>query len=302
MIGRLRRAFAELAPDVVHVHSRRGADLFAGLACASASSGPAAILTRRVESDEPGFWARFKYRPYRAVVAISRAVREQLCGRAGLDPARVPTIASAVDTQAFAPDRHARARVVREFVLPEDAFIIAVSAQLIARKGHAHFLRCLPEIVRAHPRVRVLCFGRGPLRAPLERLAAALKLSAHVQFPGFRDDISVVLPGVDLLVHPAVREGLGLAVLEAMSAGVPVVATAAGGIVDAVTDGREGLLVPAGDRARLSAAVQRFAADAGLRARMGAAGRERARADFSIARMTDLYLRLYADVRARAAV
>ena len=294
MVQRLRRAFAELDPDVVHVHSRRGADLFAGLACRG--MGRAALLTRRVDNPEPRAYARFKYRPYRLVVAISRAVRDELCGPGGIDPARVPTVASAVDTAAFRPDSSARERVLRTFGLGDDAFIIGICAQLIARKGHELFLRCLPEIVRSRRNVRVFCFGRGPLRTRLQRLAAELDLAPHVQFPGFRDDIAALLPGLDLLVHPARREGLGVAVLEAMAAEVPVVATAVGGIVDAVTDGCEGLLVPWGDAARLASAVERMIDDAAARKRMGAAGRIRAERDFSIARMTERYLQLYRDV------
>jgi glycosyltransferase involved in cell wall biosynthesis len=294
MVRRLRRAFAELEPDVVHVHSRRGADLFGGLACRG--EGHAALLTRRVDNPEPRAFARFKYRPYRFVVAISRAVRDELCGPGGIDPGRVPTVASAVDTEAFRPDSSARERVLRAFELEDDAFIVGVCAQLIARKGHEFFLRCLPNIVRSRRNVRVLCFGRGPLSARLQRLAAELGLSGHVQFPGFRDDLAQLLPGFDLLVHPAEREGLGVAVLEAMAAEVAVVATAVGGIVDAVSDGHEGLLVPWGDAARLAGAVERMVDDAAARTHMGAAGRIRAERDFSIARMTERYLQLYRDV------
>jgi glycosyltransferase involved in cell wall biosynthesis len=293
MVRRLRRAFTELKPDVVHVHSRRGADLFAGLAC---RGNRAALLTRRVDNPELRAYARFKYRPYRFVVAISRAVHDELCGPGGIDAARVRTVASAVDTDVFRPEPSARERVLRAFELGDDAFIIGICAQLIARKGHELFLRCLPAIVRSRRNVRVLCFGRGPLSARLQRLAAELELGQHVQFPGFRDDLPGLLPGFDLLVHPPRREGLGLAVLEAMAAEVPVVATAVGGIVDAVTDGQEGLLVPWGDAARLAGAVERMIDDAAARKQMGAAGRVRAERDFSIARMTDRYLELYRDV------
>lgn len=291
MTGRLRRVFKELDADMVHVHSRRGADLFAGRACEL--DARAAVLTRRVDSPELRAWARFKYRPYRQVVAISRAVRDELCGRSGLDAARVPLIASAVDTQEFRPDGEARGRVLRAFALDDRALVVGVCAQLIPRKGHELLLRAWPELVRRVPEAELLCFGRGPLQSSLERLVAKLDLTPHVRFVGFRDDLAELLPGLDVLVHPAAREGLGLAVLEAMAAAVPVVATAVGGIVDAVSDGAEGLLVAAGDGAGLVAAIERLARDAALRERLGNAGRIRVEREFSIARMADRYAELY---------
>ena len=295
MVARLKRAFAALSADVVHVHSRRGADVYGGIA--ARLYGAPALLTRRVDSREPA-WMRWKYRPYRFVVAISRAVHAQLCG-AGLDPKRVPTVPSAVDAARFRPSETARERVLRAFGLPDDAFVVGVCAQLIARKGHEFLIRALPAIVREVPRLHVLCFGRGALLAPLRRLAATLGVDAHVTFAGFRDDLEHVLPGLDLLVHPAEREGLGVAVLEAMSCGIAVVATRAGGLVDAVTDEREGLLVPYGDGEGLARAVARLAADAHLRSRLGSAGRIRVMSQFSVARMTDAYLELYRAAHAR---
>jgi glycosyltransferase involved in cell wall biosynthesis len=220
-------------------------------------------------------------------------VRDELCSRGGLDAARVPLIASAVDTREFRPDTNARSRVLREFALDDRAVIVGVAAQLIPRKGHELLLRALPELVRRVASVHVLCFGRGPLRASLERLVTSLDLSRSVRFVGFRDDFAALLPGLDVLVHPAAREGLGLTVLEAMAAGVPVVATAVGGIVDAVRDGIEGLLVAEGDGLGLATAIERVAGDAALRRRLATAGRSRADGEFSIAHMADRYVELY---------
>lgn len=295
---RLRAVFSSVRPDIVHVHSRRGADLFAGRACLA--EGLPAVLTRRVDHPEPAFWARFKYRPYRMIVAISRAVEAELTGRAALERARVRRIPSAVNPHEFLPDRTARARLRAEFTLPEDAFVAAVSAQLIGRKGHDVLLACLPELVQRHPQLRVVCFGDGPLKRRLRRMIVALGLGRHVQLAGFRRDLSSLLPGVDVLVHPARREGLGVALLEAMSSGVPVVASAVGGIVDVVEPGVEGLLVPPDNARELGAALERIIGDARLRKRMGLAGRSRVQRDFSVGLMAERYLDLYREVLADA--
>jgi glycosyltransferase involved in cell wall biosynthesis len=290
LYARLKRALAALRPDIVHVHSRRGAELFG--AWASAAQRLPAVITRRVDSPEPAFWARFKYRPYRAVIAISRAIETQLTTQ-GVHRARVHRIASAVDTQRYQPDATARARVLEAFGLRDDALVVAVVAQLIPRKGHALLFAQLPQLVARHPQLNVLCFGQGPLEAQLRAQIAALGLTPHVQLAGFRRDLAALLPGVDLLVHPASREGLGVALLEALSCAVPVIACAAGGVVDVFRDDVHGLMVPVNDGVGLRRALERLLGDSAARQRLGAAGRLHVQNHFSIAQMVAGHLQVY---------
>ena len=290
LAGRLRRTLARLRPDLVHVHSRRGAELFGAWACAWQRLP--AVITRRVDSREAAFWARLKYRPYRGVIAISRAIETQLTDQ-GLDRARVHRIPSAVDTQRYRPDPTARARVINTFGLRDDALIVAVVAQLIARKGHVVLFAELPELVRRYPQLAVLCFGRGPLERQLRAQIAARRLDGHVRLVGFREDLADLLPGADVLVHPASREGLGVALLEALSCAVPVVACAAGGVVDVLRNDMHGLLVPVNDGLELQRALERLLADSTLRRRFGAAGRMHMQNDFSIAQMIAGHLQVY---------
>ena len=294
-VGRLRRVLHETAPDLVHVHSRRGADH--GGAAASWLERLPAVLTRRVDSDEPASWARLKYRPYLKVIALSRAIEAQLATH-GVARERIVRIPSAVDTARFRPDPAARARLDAAFGLPADALVVGVVAQLIPRKGHRLLLGELPELVRSQPSLRVLCFGRGPLEAELRMEIAARRLDAHVRLAGFRDDLPELVPGLDVLAHPAEREGLGLALLEAASGGVPVVACAAGGVPDVVEDGRTGLLVAVGDGPALRRALERLLADAAERARLGAAARALVEQRFTIDGMVAAHRALYAAVLA----
>ncbi len=290
---RLVRELARFRPDVVHVHSRRGADVYGGLAAALA--GVPAVLTRRVDSSEPAWLARFKYRPYVAVVALSRAIETQLAA-AGVDAARIVRIPSAVDTVRYRPDAAARARLLAAFALPSDALVVGVVAQLIERKGHDALLALLPELVRVEPKLRVLLFGRGPQESALRAQIAARGVGSYVALAGFRADLPELLPGLDVLLHSAVREGLGVALLEAASAGVPVVAYAAGGVPDAVVDGTTGLLVPVGDTGALRAALARLLAGRVERARLGAAARAHAERHFGIGGLVDAHLSLYGRV------
>jgi len=293
MLPRLARLIRAEHPDLVHVHSRRGADLYGGLAAAIA--GVPAVLTRRVDAAEPRWLARLKCRPYAAVVALSRAIEAQLTS-AGVDDTRLKRIPSAIDTGLYRPDPAARERLLAEFALPRDALVVAVVAQLIERKGHLRLWAALPELARAEPRMRVLCFGRGPLEQRLMREIAQAGLEQIVTLAGFRSDLPRLMPGFDLLVHPAEREGLGLALLEAAAAGVPVVACAAGGVPDVVEHGVTGVLVPVGDAAALRDAVGRLLAAPGERARLGVAARARAERRFGVASMVAAHVSLYEHV------
>lgn len=291
--GRLRRVLKSLKPDLVHVHSRRGAELFGGLA--SAFEARPAVLTRRVDSPEPKFWARLKYRPYAAIVALSAAIERELI-TAGVAAAIVHRIPSAVDAHQYRPDTGARARALSAFGLPSDAFVVGVVAQLIARKRHGWLLALLPKLVARHPEIRVLCFGRGPLARALAEEVRALDLAAHVQFAGFRDDLAGLVPGFDVLAHPADREGLGAALLEAAASGVPVVACRAGGVVDVVRHERTGLLAAPADPAAFAAALERLLSDSGERRRFGAAARADVEARFTVDSLVTAHERLYTAV------
>jgi glycosyltransferase involved in cell wall biosynthesis len=286
LLGELKR----LKPDLVHVHSRRGADLYGGLAAALARIP--AIVTRRVDAPEPPVFARLKYRPYRVVVALSRAIERQLAD-AGVARERIVLIPSGVDTQQYRPDPAARERLRAVFALPADALVVGVVAQLIERKRHSWLLALLPSLAREWPALRVLCFGRGPLESRLRAELEQRGLVDRVVLAGFRADLPALVPGLDLLAHPAAREGLGLALLEAGSAGVPVVACAVGGVADVVVDGETGTLVPRDDAAAMDRALRALLAAPGERRRLGAAARRHIERRFDAASLVAAHQSLY---------
>jgi glycosyltransferase involved in cell wall biosynthesis len=292
-LPRLVRALKHWQPDLVHVHSRRGADLYGGLAAALA--GVPAVLTRRVDAAEPALLGRLKYKPYRAVIALSRAIERQL-RESGVAPDRLLLIPSAVDTQRYRPHAAARERLVAAFALAPDALAVGVVAQLIDRKRHSWLFARVPELVRQFPQLHVICFGRGPLEHRLRAELAELGLTARVTLAGFRGDLPELVPGLDLLVHPAEREGLGLALLEAASAGVAVVACDVGGVPDVVVDGETGLLVPREDAVALCNAIAGLLAAPDERRRLGAAARRHVERRFDLARLVAEHLALYTRV------
>jgi glycosyltransferase involved in cell wall biosynthesis len=293
LLPRLARAFKRWQPDLVHVHSRRGADLYGGWAAALA--GIPAVVTRRVDAVEPAALARLKYRPYRAVIALSRAIERQLRD-AGIPPQRSLLIPSGVDTQRYRPDAGARERLAATFGFHSDVLAVGVVAQLIERKRHTWLFALLPELSREFPQLRVICFGRGPLGERLRTELKRLGLTERVTLAGFRGDLPELVPGLDVLVHPAAREGLGVALLEAGSAGVPVVACDVGGVPDVVVDGETGRLVPAADAAALRRALAGLLSSATDRRRLGAAARRRIERHFGLGKLVAEHFALYTRV------
>ena len=295
MVTRLASLIRAEKPDLVHLHSRRGADTWGGLAARLA--GVPCVLSRRVDNPESRLAVAIKYRLYDHVITISEGIRQVLLSE-GLAADRVSCVRSAVDaTPYLAPVD--RAAFCAEFGLPADALVAGVVAQLIPRKGHRYLLAALPALLARHPRLQVLIFGQGPLEAELRAEVEAAGLAGAVHFTGFRHDLPRWLGGLDLLVHPADMEGLGVSLLQASAAAVPIVTSRAGGLPEAVQDGVTGILCPPGDVAALGAAIDRLAGDPALRARYGAAGRARILAEFSIDAMVDGNLRIYRQVLGR---
>ena len=294
---RLTRLMREVQPDLVHVHSRRGADWWGGLAANSA--GIPAIISRRVDNPEPRWLARRKYARYARIIAISEGIAAVLTS-AGIARDKLVCVRSALD--AGPPPEPDRTAFRQHLGLPANAPLIAMVAQLIPRKGHRHLMAALPRVLERHPDTRVLIYGRGPLAKPLAAEIAASPFAGQVRLMGFVDDVRQHLPNIDVLAHPADMEGLGIALLQAAAAQVPVVACRAGGMPEAVADGETGVLITPGDVAGLAGALIRLLDDAALRQRMGMAGRARMLREFSPAAMVAGNLAVYRRVLAENAL
>jgi glycosyltransferase involved in cell wall biosynthesis len=135
----------------------------------------------------------------------------------------------------------------------------------------------------------------------LETIISQRGLADIISFTGFRNDLPQWMGGLDILAHPADKEGLGVSLLQASAAAVPIVASRAGGLPEAVADGVSGLLTPPGDPAALADALHRLLADADLRHRLGAAGRARILAEFSVDAMVEGNLAVYRQILSRKA-
>jgi glycosyltransferase involved in cell wall biosynthesis len=164
--------------------------------------------------------------------------------------------------------------------------VALVPARLVAAKGHDDLISVLPAVLARAPRLMVLCAGDGPLAGRLAERLRGEGLAGSVRLLGHSEEMPDLLAAADFIVLPSRVEGLPSVVLEAFAAGRAVVATDAGGVREALTDGCEGRLVPVGDGAALAAAVAELATDPARRAAMAERGRARVERDFRLDRAT----------------
>ena len=289
VVPKITRLLRQQSIDLVHVHSRRGADLWGGLAARQV--GLPCVISRRVDHHQARWWAGLKYAMCDHVIAISEGIREVLLAD-GVPAEKVSCVRSAVDFERFQTVSDS-AGVKARFGLPDDSVVVGMAAQLIPRKGHDVLLEAVSALKDRWPQLRVLIMGKGPLATSVAQQIEAMDLEEQVRCVGFLTDIETVLPHLAFLVHPARTEGLGVALLQAASAGLAVIASRAGGMPEAVLDEGTGLLIPSGDAQALVAAMERLLSDPVLADEYGAAGRRRMAAEFSIAAMAAGNLAVY---------
>lgn len=297
---RLRGILTELRPHIVHCHGVVAAHV-ARLAVsfdrpprppvvytvhgeAAPGSLLKSLLAAAVEKRMVGMTA--------AYIAISRAIERMIVSSWGVSQNRVHVIPNGVRKERFAslPERNtARCSLGLKPGIPVIGFIgrlapekgpdvlVAAAQGILARMNTCHFILC----------------GDGPLRERLEDRVRRAGMGSWFTFTGFLDDITPVLSAIDLLVLPSRREGFGLAALEAMAAGRPVVAAHTGGLAELVQHGRTGLLTPPGDPVALARAVADLLANEHLRKKMGDEGRHLANSAYGAERMIQGVIRVY---------
>jgi glycosyltransferase involved in cell wall biosynthesis len=288
----LLRIIRKEKPHLVHVHSRRGADLWGGLA--AKMSGTKAVITRRVDNPERPFMARLKYSLYARIITISKGIRRVLLTE-GIPEQKLVCIPSGIDPRPYQRPCE-KDWFDEEFGLGSTMKAVGVIAQLIPRKGHRYLIEAAPKILKTCPEAQFLFFGQGPLKNDLEARCKKHGLAGKISFAGFRPDLARILPCLSVVVHPATMEGLGVALLQASAAGIPIVATKAGGIPEIVRNGENGYLLEPGDVNGIADAAISLLTDSGKAREFGQAGRERILSHFSIENMVKGNLAVYSQL------
>ena len=280
-VERLEALVNQLDPAMIHVndiwwvpHTVR--------ALASRMSNPVPIVAHVRQEIEPAKVRRYWLDRVEAVIAISRQIEQSLIA-GGVSARKARTIYSGIDLSKRQSTHDGRA--IRQMIgLPDGAALLGTVANLFPRKGYEVMLRALPTIVHAVPTVHYIIVGNddNDYANRLKELAHELKIAERVHIVGFQDPVQPFLASLDLYVHPALMEGFGIAVVEAMAMGKAVVATTTGGLPEVVAQGETGLLVPPGDVDSLAATVVSLLQDRVRREQMGLCGRTRAHERFSL--------------------
>jgi glycosyltransferase involved in cell wall biosynthesis len=243
------------------------------------------------------------------LLAVSEEVRVDLAAFGVAPLERIETVHLGIDLDDLdstdADRAAARAAVRDEFGIGADDVVVAIAARLVPVKRIDRLLRIAIALGDVE-RLRVLVAGGGELQDELPRSAAAIALGERVCWLGFRQDIRAIYAAADIVVLTSDTEGTPTSLIEAAACGVPVVATDVGGVRTVVEDGVTGFVVPAADERAFARRVRELAADHGLRTRLGAAARDRARREFDIERMVgeidEIYRRLLSEQGAQGAV
>lgn len=262
---------------------------------AAAWAGIPAVAHVRQEI-EPRRVRQYRMGTVDRLLTVSERIRETAL-QAGLSSERVQTCYSGID-----PDRMVKtaegASVRAHHGLDGRTFLVGTVANLFPRKGYEHLIRALHLVRQELAGLGCLIVGEGDAayRAQLEALAHSLGLADRVVFAGFQPDVYPYLAAMDLFVLPSVMEGFGIALLEAMAMGLPVVATKVGGVPEVVEEGVTGLLVPPAVPASLARAILTLAETPALRRTLGEAGAKRVRERFHVVKMARQIEAIYGDV------
>ena len=286
-------------PDIVHTHEFFSGTL--GRTAAILARVPAIYWSLHNPDKWKGWiekavdWSLTQFTD--TVVVNSAAVADFATGQGWIPNAKVQVVYNGIDLAPFR-DLPNRSVARAALGLAADVPVIGTVGRLTRQKGHLYLIEAAARLLLRWPRLRVVIVGGPghPSESCREQVIAAVEkagLQDCVLFTGVRDDVPDILPALDIFVFPSEFEGFGLAAVEAMAAGLPVVASAVDGLKEVVAHQHTGILVAPKDSAALAQATAQILENPQLGAQMGAAGRTRTRERFSAAGMTQRLESLY---------
>lgn len=288
---RLARLFHRIRPDIVH--TRNAEAFFYGFLAAKIAGVRAVVHSEhgRTFDDRPlRFWAQRVFsRSTDAIFAVSEQLKRDLVTHVGIPAPRIDVLYNGVDLGRF--DASQRDQVRAELGIPDGELIVGSVGRLVPVKNYPLLLRALHRLGANN--VTLLLVGEGAERGALQEAARGLGMGARLRLLGHSETVPRLLSAMDVFVLPSVSEGMSNTLLEAMSCGVAVVASNVGGNPEIIKDGQSGLLFESCDEAALCELLRTLMADAALRRRLGAAGRQRVLEDFTMEAMISRYERLY---------
>ncbi|MDP2923095.1 MAG: glycosyltransferase [Candidatus Omnitrophota bacterium] len=229
------------------------------------------------------------------IIAVSNKVKEFYVGK-GIPEEKIEVIYNGVESKSLAGYESLAGSIREEFGIKKDEIVLAIIGRLVPQKGHRYLFEAVSALDGQY-KVKVIVVGDGPLLRSLRSQVARLKLQEKVIFTGLRKDVKEILGITDILVMPSLREGLPMVALEAMAAGVPIIAAKVGGIPEIITDCQNGLLVDSENSKEISQAIRRLVQDRALLQKLGKNARHTFENGFTneimLEKTEQLYQRLY---------
>lgn len=228
--------------------------------------------------------------------AVSRDLGDFHAQQMGVSPQRIKVLYNGVDTRRFAPDHNARKRVREGLGWSDEDFVVGATGRMVAIKDYGTLIKAVALLTSQLPGIKLLLVGDGPELTSLRELAAAALGSGRFFSTGRSDDVAGLLSAMDLFAQPSLSEGMSNTILEAMSGGVPPVATRVGGNSEVIEDKESGWMFSPRDVEHLSSLIAKLASNSELRTRCGRAARLRVLNQFSNETMFANYRQLYSSL------
>ncbi len=281
--------------DIVHSLGAR-ADFFARMA-AKLARVPVVVSTvaMPVEGFDVGplrkkvysFFNRFSERYVDLLIVDSEVTRNILINRRRIPTDKVVRIYNGIELKEYQLGSSGKSisKIRNEFGIDEGVFLIGAIGRMVWQKGFDYLIEAIPEVSKEYPEARFLLVGDGPLKNELKVKSIKLKVEDKVVFTRFRKDLKNVLSTIDLLIIPSLQESFPIITLDAMAMAKPIIATRIGGIIEQITDGENGILIPPGDPSALAKAIIVAINNKELCRNLGLMARRRVGESFSLKKM-----------------
>ena len=283
--------------DILHLHNSTA--FFYGVLAGKIAGTRRIIYTEHARDIMPNIKVRIMDKILShmtdRIVVVAEFLKKNLVHREWMDSSNITTIYNGIDGDDFIK-RYNRDEIIKELNISPSAKIIGIVARLDLIKNHKCLIKAMKKVSSLIPDVVLLVIGDGPLRKDLEELVSDEQLHNNILFLRTRNDIPRLLSVLDVFVLCSLSEGLPLTILEAMAAGIPIVATAVGGIPEIIDDGIDGIVIPSDDSDALTNAISDLLHDEGKRHDMGVNARMKFEKNFTLQAMVERYEELYEEI------
>jgi len=238
---------------------------------------------------------RFSERFVDRFLVVSSVLAQAMIQGHGIHQKKVVKIYNGIETDYYKPrdQEEGRRRVRQEYSVNDSEVLIGSLGRLVWQKGFEYFIQSIPILIQEIPGARFILVGEGPLRQELEGQARSLGIQDRLIFTGHRSDIRDIMAAMDVVVIPSLLEGFPMITLEAMAMEKPIVTTSIDGIMEQITDGREGLLIAPKSPPALAQAVKRLVDDPDYARSVGINARAKVVRDFSVRKMIAETIKVY---------